>query len=290
MKKVFWYLYAGASLLLVVYIVVGLWGRTEEAREPQARAFPKQLWNKVFIIAHRGASVRAPENTLAAYEQAFAAGADIIEVDVRLSRDGIPVVFHDEHLDRTTNGTGPVADRSLAELKELDAGAWHSPEFAGERIPTLAETMRLVKGVRGRILLDLNAEGLGSRIAELAREIDLPTSSLVVGTWTDSQADDAVRHLPGAQILRTNDDLKGGSPEFIARVQARGVTGFELGSNWRPEFVEAAHAQGMAVYAYTINDEEQMRRLIAMGIDGIETDVPHLLVEILRGLSATAAE
>jgi glycerophosphoryl diester phosphodiesterase len=290
-KKLFWYGYAGAGLILLCYIGVALsMRRAEETPDARARAFPRQLWKKVSVIAHRGDSAHTPENTLPAYERAFALGADMIEADVRLSRDGVPVVFHDETLDRTTNGTGTVEELTLAEIKKLDAGSWMSPEFADERIPTLAETMRLVKSKGGKILLDLNAEGLGPRIAELAREVGLPTSSLVVGTWTDSQTADSVRHLQGAQILRTNDDLKGGSPEFIARVKARGVTGFELGANWSPEFVEAAHAQGMAVYAYTINDEQQMRRLIAMGIDGIETDVPGVLVDVLMEMGEAAAE
>ena len=86
----------------------------------------------VIVLAHRGYSAKAPENTMAAFELALAVGADGIELDVHMTRDGEIVVIHDDTLDRTTNGKGPVSDQTMAELRELDAGSWFSPEFAGE--------------------------------------------------------------------------------------------------------------------------------------------------------------
>src|SRR3990172_9877913 len=93
------------------------------------------------VIAHRGASGSCPENTLAAFRRAAALGADMIELDVQLTRDGEVVVIHDWTLDRTTSGTGPVRACSLAELRRLDAGAWFDAAFAGERVPTLGEVL-----------------------------------------------------------------------------------------------------------------------------------------------------
>ena len=98
------------------------------------------------IIAHRGYSARAPENTLAAIEAALAAGADAVEWDVHVASCGTPVLFHDTHLGRTTNGVGPLRRRTLSQLKSLDAGAWFSAEFAGERIPSLQEALERVRG------------------------------------------------------------------------------------------------------------------------------------------------
>src|SRR5690349_24766663 len=91
------------------------------------------------IVGHRGAMGYAPENTFASYERALVLGADAIECDVHLSADGVPIVIHDHTLDRTTDGQGPVRDRTVAELKRLDAGAWRGPEFAGQRLPTPEE-------------------------------------------------------------------------------------------------------------------------------------------------------
>lgn len=99
--------------------------------------------DRVRVIAHRGASSDAPENTMAAFERALELGADGFEFDVQLTSDGHPVVVHDTMLDRTTNGTGPVFHASLAEVRSLDAGSWFGPDFAGERVPTLEEVLAL---------------------------------------------------------------------------------------------------------------------------------------------------
>src|SRR6056297_841327 len=96
---------------------------------------------RFFIWAHRGASAVAPENTLAAFTAALQAGADGIELDVHLTRDGVPVVMHDETVDRTTNGSGRIRDLSHAEIDDLDAGSWFGPRWRGEKIPTLEKVL-----------------------------------------------------------------------------------------------------------------------------------------------------
>ncbi|HEX9075950.1 MAG TPA: glycerophosphodiester phosphodiesterase family protein, partial [Anaerolineae bacterium] len=111
---------------------------------------------KTLIIAHRGASNWAPENTLAAFQRACALGADGIELDVTLTRDGVPVVIHDDTVDRTTNGKGAVAQMTLEEIRSLDAGSWYSAEFRGEKIPTLAGVLQAV-GQCG--LVDIELKG-----------------------------------------------------------------------------------------------------------------------------------
>src|SRR5690606_9559351 len=106
----------------------------------------------VMVIAHRGFSGAAPENTLAAFRKGIEIGSDMIELDVHLSRDGELVVIHDETLERTTNGKGRVADNTLMELKDLDAGSSFAPQFSGEKIPTLIEVIELAKG---RVLVNI---------------------------------------------------------------------------------------------------------------------------------------
>ena len=121
--------------------------------------------NKTIMkIAHRGASKFAPENTLPALEKAIELGFEYIELDVRETRDGIPVLMHDKLIDRTTNGSGQLSDFNLKELKELDAGTWFSEAFAGTRIPTLEEALQLIKG-RACIYWDTKGSPNGAKTA-----------------------------------------------------------------------------------------------------------------------------
>ncbi|MBN1250124.1 MAG: hypothetical protein JXC32_20840 [Anaerolineae bacterium] len=113
------------------------------------------------LVGHRGALAIAPENTMVSFERAWQDGADLIELDVRLSADGHPVVFHDALVDRTTDATGLIHEMTLAEIKQLDAGAWFDPQFAGERVPTLAEVLRWAKGRVG-LLLELKFHPYGA--------------------------------------------------------------------------------------------------------------------------------
>ena len=120
---------------------------------------------RTWVIAHRGFSGRAPENTLAAISEAIAIGADMAEIDVTLTADDRVVVIHDETLDRTTNGAGRVADHGFDEIRNLDAGSWFAPQFAGEKVPTLEEILDTVKG---RILLnvEIKSEAVGRGISD----------------------------------------------------------------------------------------------------------------------------
>ncbi len=128
--------------------------------------------SKPYLIAHRGNQVACPENTLAAFRRALTDGADMIETDLHLSRDGVFVCIHDETVDRTTDGQGPVADKTLAELKQLSA-AYHRPEFKNERIPMLAETLALIPPGVG-IVLELKTDRFLEHCVcqQLVRELD----------------------------------------------------------------------------------------------------------------------
>jgi glycerophosphoryl diester phosphodiesterase len=235
---------------------------------------------RTLIVGHRGNPEAAPENTIASILSAFAVGADFAEVDVRVSRDGVPVIFHDETLERTTNGRGALADHTLAQLKALDAGAWKGAAFAGERIPTLVEALQAAHG-KGRLFLDVPVPGLGAILANALHATGVSPRDAIVATWDADQRRDIAAHLPGATIVHSEGAPPVGDGGFIAAQRAGGVHDFDVG-NWSPPFVREAHAAGFRVWAYTINDAQAMRALVRNGIDAFETDLPRIGVGIVR--------
>jgi glycerophosphoryl diester phosphodiesterase len=236
------------------------------------------------IVAHRGNSVRFPENTLAAIHSAFDLGADIVEVDVQSSRDGVPFVFHNETLDETTDGNGIACSRTLAELKQLDAGSWMEARFSGERIPSFEEALEASRQ-RGRLLIDVNCGGIAREIAASYRRLGVPEDAAIIGAWTDGEIEEFVCEMPRALVLRAGAAAEHCDSHYFDRFKALGVRGFEIGGHCPQPFVEAAHAAGMLVIAYTVNDEATMRRLIRIGVDGFETDDPALGVLVRNTLS-----
>lgn len=230
----------------------------------------------------------APENTLAAFAQARALGADGIEFDVQLSRDGQIVVIHDERVDRTTNGRGRVADLTLAELKALDAGSWFDPRFSGERIPTLQETFDLI-GAEMLLNIELKSmvrqahpagaggdDGLAAAVVECARRNGRIASVLV--SSFDFSALRRVRALdPRLRIgLLFDAPLDDTS---VADLKAEAV--HPRWSLVTEQLVEQAHARGQQVNVWTVNEPDAMRRMAALGVDAIMTNFPHVLKTVL---------
>lgn len=226
-----------------------------------------------FLWAHRGASCCAPENTLAAFAAAVASGANGIELDIHLSRDGIPVVIHDETLERTTDGCGAVAKMTLPQLQQLDAGSWFSPVFAGELIPTLEEVLNAFAG-QLRLNLELKEFRAGMAVLEL------------------------LQHYPGADIVVSSFDC-----ELLKRIRAVDdnvplAVLFDFG-RWRhafkvakdlsaSSFHPAAHQvnrpmiyaciqEGIAVSVWTVDDVSVARSLIRAGVTGLFTNDPSTL-------------
>ena len=230
---------------------------------------------RLLNIAHRGASAVAPSNTLAAFEKAIELGADGAELDVQLSADGVPVVIHDFTVDRTTDGSGRVAEMSLAQLRELNAGAACGPPFASQRIPTLAEVL---EAVGDRLLLNIELKSASLRDDGLERTVIAQV----------------VRFGLGGRVL-----LSSFNP-FALRRAKRLAPWIPLGLIYAPNLVlplrhawlawlvphEARHPQhtmvsadyvawarrhGYRVNAWTVNDPDEMRRLIPLGVDAIVT-------------------
>ncbi|GIW42135.1 MAG: glycerophosphoryl diester phosphodiesterase [Candidatus Binatia bacterium] len=229
-----------------------------------------------FRVAHRGASGSAPELTRAAFERALELGVDMIELDVRLSADSVPVVFHDDDLRRTTNGRGRVRERTVAELRELDAGSWFGPAYRGERILTLEEVVELVGR---RALLNVELKGDPPEWKTLAlRTLAVLARAGIVGTTViscfDPEALAKVREFsPGARIgLLWNEPDFGGAWPWAKRLAAWSI--HPRAGLVTERIVREAHARGLRVLAWTVNDVGEMARLVEWGVDGIMTDYP----------------
>lgn len=228
------------------------------------------------VVGHRGYAARAPENTLTALRLAIACGVELIEIDVHGTRDGVPVVLHDATLDRTTTGSGPVREWLSWELHRLvtiDRGR-------GERVPTLAEALAVVRG-RARLAIEIKApavtEGVLWEVANAGLEREVTVWSFHVA------AIEAARMLaPGLPLAllhrdrRVEPDCWSGR-EFLAQAERLGVGAvsfFPHDLEEEPDLIERAHALGMEVYTGTVNDAERARRLAGWGIDALVTDEP----------------
>lgn len=242
--------------------------------------------NKPFIVAHRGMSHAAPENTLAAFGRAMELGVDGIEMDLQLSRDGQLVICHDGTWDRTTDGSGEVRSLSLPEIKRLDAGGWFGPEFSGEQVPTPTEVMELARsrGWNGTFYLELKTSGyaypgIEERLAALLESYNA-VNRVTVSSFNHTSLITMRTLVPG---IKTSC-LTGSRRERPWRhVVAKGSN--EYSPNYREvddKLVAACHQAGVSVVVWTVNDAAEMRRMQKAGVDGIITDRPDLAQETLR--------
>jgi len=226
--------------------------------------------NGLFLYAHRGASATAPENTLAAFREALAAGADGIELDVHLSADGVPVVIHDDTLERTTDGAGPVSAQSAALLQSLDAGSWFSPEFSGEPLPTLAETLQLLAG-HLRVNLEVKDHRAGLAILNLLR--DFPATEVVVSSFDHALLTALRNHAPALSlaVLQAGGDWR----QALSRAQAINACAFHAHANLvsRP-LLAACRRVALPVFAWTVDEPRQARALARIGVAGVFTNDP----------------
>ncbi len=229
------------------------------------------------IIAHRGASGELPENTLPAFAGAIEAGAQMCELDVQLTRDGVAVVIHDQTVDRTTNGAGPVAAMTLSEIRRLDAGARFSAAFAGTRIPTLEEVLKLV---HGRCALDgeLKSPGVEREVCRLLRAHDRMDDTIVSSFDWDALA--AARRLEPALGLGVlaEADLEA---MFETALRLRALSVNPRYNLVIPSLIERAHRAGLKMLVWTVDNATDIKRLLALGVDGIMTNYPSRLAALL---------
>lgn len=237
------------------------------------------------IIAHRGSSAYAPENTLASFKLAIEQGADGIELDARLTADNQVVVMHDQTVDRTTNGTGRVDRMTLAELQTLDAGSSFGTSFKGEKVPSLAEIFAAI-GNRTYLMVELKnisspRDDLPNRVAGLIREYTLERS-ILLASFNPIALRRAATLLPEVPLgLLAFRGTKGALfRSWIGRFIPHQV----LHPAWKdvdPSLIARNHHRGYRVIPYVINDPKTMHSLFASGVDGIITDNPPLAIKEL---------
>ena len=226
----------------------------------------------VLVDAHRGASAWFPENTLVALEAAVASGADSVEFDVQLSADGVPMVMHDDTVDRTTDGSGRVSDLTAAELAALDAGSWKSPSFAGERVPTLEACLSLLSGM---VRINMELKAAEPRLAALAAKA-IEARSLQLQTMVSSfhleLLVEARRRLPEVWIHHFFERQPPGDfwEGYGHALDSVGVHKDVLTA----EVIRWCHAAGRPVWVWTVDDPDEAVRFAAMGVQSITTNDP----------------
>jgi glycerophosphoryl diester phosphodiesterase len=238
------------------------------------------------VFAHRGASAYAPENTLAAFQLAIEQGADGIELDVNLTADGHVVVIHDSIVDNTTNGSGEVRDMELKILKSFDAGSWFAPKFKGEKVPTLDEVLKLVgEDVFTNIELKQKyfispLDQLPGKVAALVEKHNLK-NKIIFSSFNPWALIKIHRLLPSVPVGLL---IFSGVLGSLARLIVSGFVRYQSlhlhFSAVTPVLLQSARAKGYHVFAYTVNQPEDIRRLFALSIDGIITDDPLLALTI----------
>lgn len=223
------------------------------------------------IMGHRGSPVDEPENTLRSFSRALAAGVAAVELDVQLTKDGRLAVIHDETLDRTTNGRGPVRDFTLAELKKLDAGR-------GEPVPSLEEVFDLVQG-KADLVVELKQPEAAGALLDFFQERRAFEFATIISFWHP-----AVKALKQAEPRLNTGVLMVGCPvDPVALARAAGAGALILQYAYvTPELVVAAHNHGLLVYVWNIDDVDTLKPYLTMNLDGIGSNRPGVLIEYLK--------
>lgn len=249
------------------------------------------------IIAHRGLSGKAPENTLASFAMAVSVpGIAMLELDVRLSRDDQVLVLHDRTLQRTTTGNGRARSYDLQELKQLDAGSWFDPHFRAETIPLLSEVLLLARD-RCWVNIELKSSPFGEpkgllekRVLETVDEVGM--GDQVLFSSFDHRLVSTLKRLrpsaPTGVIYNLHRDFLR-SPSALAQ-RCNAAVFVCAKHELKPWMVEDAHRCGIAIYVYTLNSVAEVTRIVELGVDGIISDNADELVPVLLPQGPTSGE
>ena len=267
---------ATIATVLVIVLTPGKWS----ASAAQLMGPLRQPGEAAFIAAHRGDRADAPENTIQAFEAAVTSGTDFLETDVQLTADGAAVLMHDATVDRTTDGTGAIADLTLAQIRSLDAGSWYDPAFAATTVPTFAEFLDLL--VREPEVTALVELKYSWSVAEVG--------PLLSGIYFRGLQD---RIVFASFSPRSLDALQAADPVFprvlirhtlpldpVAVATRYGVIAIMTRAHAleeQPDAVREMHDAGFGILLYTLNNEDRWGEALAWGVDGIITDEPSAL-------------
>ncbi|MCZ6737432.1 MAG: glycerophosphodiester phosphodiesterase family protein [Actinobacteria bacterium] len=250
------------------------------------------------IIAHRGDSGLAPENTWPAIERAIEIGVDMVEVDVRMTKDGVPVLLHFERLEHTTTGSGLLADHTWEEIQRLDAGAWKDPEFAGERVLSLEDVLNLT---RGRVPLNLDFQAVDAVAPGVAvvRDAGLSGDVVVSGCQVEcfelmGAAANEITTLLNLDHLPARIDpaeARAVAHRTVSKASALGAAGINL----RHTLVDAAlvaraREAGLGVWVFVVDDEERFGELVDMGVTAVTTNWPARMLALKGNRTSRGSE
>ncbi|GAA2989556.1 glycerophosphoryl diester phosphodiesterase [Microbacterium terrae] len=238
-----------------------------------------------FIASHRGGGAAAPENTLPAIRAALARGYDYVEVDVVLTRDRRPVLMHDSTVDRTTDGSGRVADLTLDQVRALDAGSWFHEEFTGTPVPTLAEFLDELARSGQRAIIELKGEWDADAVTSAVAEIDDRRLERRVAV-ASFDARPLALFAAASEVIPRMLILKNLPDDVVSAAAEAGVRGIIADRKAvlaRPEVIDEVHAAEVRIVVYTLNSDTQWDAVTALGVDGIVTDDPRTLSDWQRG-------
>lgn len=231
------------------------------------------------IIAHRGNSSEAPENTLAAVYSALALQPDAIEIDLHLSKDGELVVMHDAKVNRTTNGEGNIAELTLKELKNLDAGSWKGDSFKDEKVPTFNEVLQAVKG-KCRLVVEMKVVGAEEKLLSDLKAADMLEDVVVISFYPQvlAKLKELEPDLPRAVLTAVS-----AYEDFVKVAKEANTKFLDLcGGYLTREVAVKLLDRGYLLWAWTLDEEEHFKKAIELGITGVTTNKPSKALAFFR--------
>lgn len=250
-----------------------------------------------FNIAHRGASYYSPENTMASFKLALEMNADMIELDVTLSRDNIPVVYHDRTLRRTTDGKGNIRNYLLRELRELDAGSWFSESHKDLRIPTLEEVLIWASGTIA-LNIEIKKEAVDGNhtisivelISKMVSDFKM-TDHAVISSFSKEALSRCRNVAPNISTAHLVNPYSWGTARAIHLMKRLGAAGLNMKpGQMKPKLMDLAIRENIPVWVYTVDDEDEMKTVIRKGATGIFTNKPDRLADVAARVLGGHAE
>lgn len=288
--------FTAVGLLTILYITLA-W-RAQPV--PEHSFFAQQ--DGVMVIAHQGGEWLRPSNTLLAFDHAVELGVDVLEMDIHQTADGVIVLMHDATVDRTTNGSGAIKAMTFAEIRELDAGYYWTDDDTtypyrgqGIQVPTLEEVFQRYPAMRMNIEIKQETPGMVRPFCQLIRDYNME-EKILVATFHQSTVAEFRETCPHVITSMVEPEIQlffGLNSFFLGALFQAPGTAFQVPlTSSLPvigevdviteRFVRVAHSHNIQVHAWTINETAEMERLIALGVDGIITDRPDLLLEVVR--------